>query len=76
MSGSEHFKLFIYLVALGLRCSRQDLIQFATCKLSSGMWDLVPLRGLNLELLHWEYRVLATGPPEKSREHFHIHHFL
>ena len=47
VSGSlNDFKLFIYvfiyLVVPGLSCTRQDLIQFATCKLSCSMWDLVP----------------------------------
>ena len=38
--------------------------------LSCGMWDLVPRQGSNLGPLHWEHRVLATGPPRKS------HHIL
>lgn len=33
---------------------------------SCGLWDLVPRQGWNQELLHWELRVLATGPSGKS----------
>ena len=32
------------------------------------MWDLVPWPGLELRTLHWKCRVLATGPPGKSRK--------
>ena len=34
--------------------------------LSCRMWNLVPHPGLNLGPLHWEHRILATGPPGKS----------
>ena len=30
------------------------------------MWDLVPRPGIELSPRHQEYRVLATGLPEKS----------
>ena len=30
------------------------------------MRDLAPRPGIEPETLHWEYRVLATGPPGKS----------
>ena len=30
------------------------------------MWDLFPWSGIYLGPLHWEHRVLATGPPGKS----------
>ena len=36
--------------------------------LSWSMWDLVPDQGSNLGPLHWELRVLATGPPGKSQQ--------
>ena len=45
------FSLFIYLAALGPSCSMQDLVLD---------------QGSNLGPLHWELRVLATGPPWKS----------
>ena len=45
------FNNYLYLIALGLSCS---------------MWDLVPWPGVEPGSLHWERRVLATGPPEKS----------
>ena len=32
-----------------------------------GMWDPVPQTGI--QLLHWELRVLATGPPGKSKKY-------
>ena len=44
-------KICIYLGVLGL---------------SWGMWGLVPWRGIEPGPLHWEQRVLATGPPGKS----------
>ena len=33
------------------------------------MWDLAPRPGIETHprLLHWEYGVLATGPPGKSQ---------
>ena len=37
----------------------------ATLNLSCGMWDLVPWSGNELRPLHWEFRVLTTGPPGK-----------
>ena len=43
--------LLIYLALLGLSCS---------------MWDLVPRPVVELGPLHWEWGVLATGPPGKS----------
>ena len=36
--------------------------------LSWSMWDLVPDQGSNLGPLHWELRVVATGPPGKSQQ--------
>ena len=41
---------YFYLVALGLSCS---------------MWDLVSWPGIKPGSLHWEWKVLATGPPRK-----------
>ena len=34
---------------------------------SCGILDLVPWTGIKPRPLHWELRVLATGPPEKSQ---------
>ena len=31
------------------------------------MWDLVPQPGIKWGSLHWELRVLVTGPPGKSQ---------
>ena len=50
--------LFIYLTAPALSCSSRIF--------SCNMWDLVPWPGIKLCPLHWELRVLATGPPGKS----------
>ena len=33
---------------------------------SGGIWDLIPWPVVELETLHWECRVLATGPPRSS----------
>ena len=43
--------------------------------LSYRMRDLVPQPGLNLGPLHWEHRVLATGPPGKSLHIFNFTEF-
>ena len=37
---------------------------------SCSMWDLVPWLGIKPGILHWEHRVLATGPSGKSQETF------
>ena len=39
--------------------------------LSCSMGDVVPWSGIKPRPLHWEHRVLATGPPGKS----HMYHF-
>ena len=39
---------------------------------SYGMWDLVPNQRSNLGLLHWDHRVLATGPPGKSQVNYSL----
>ena len=48
-----------------LCCSMQDLLAVA-CELSCSMWDLVPRPWTKAQPLHWEHRVLATGPPRNS----------
>ena len=60
--------LSVYLAARGLSCSTRDL----WCSLQS-VETLVPACGilfpdqeLNPGSLHWELRVLAAGPPQKS----------
>ena len=50
--------VFIYLAAPGLSCSMRDLKLWQVASSSD--------QGLNLAPLHWECRVLATGPPGKS----------
>ena len=60
----------IYLAVLGLSCDMWDL-------LSCGMQGLVPDQGMNLDTLHWEYRVLATGPPVKTPNYSSsLHHIF
>ena len=51
--------LIIYLAALDLinSCGMETL--------GWAMWDLVPWPGIKPSSLHWEYGVLATGPPGK-----------
>ena len=52
-----NLNIFIYLFALGLSCSTRDL----QLHHGGGIW--FPEVGLKPGPLHWEYRVLATGPP-------------
>ena len=63
--------LFIYLFWLNwvlvvacriFSCSTWDLFLVAVC-----MWDLVPQPQIIPVPLHWEHRVLFTGPPGKSQ---------
>ena len=58
-----YFYLF-YLVVPDLSCSTH-IFSCNMGTLSCGMWNLVPWS--NLDPLHWEYRVLATGPLGKIR---------
>ena len=44
----------------------------AATGLSCGMSDRFPDQGLNPGSHHWEYRVLATGPPGKSQEELYF----
>ena len=37
---------------------------------SCSTWDLVPWAGIEPSPLHWEHRVLATGPPGTSKKWF------
>ena len=53
------FSFFLYLAVLGLSFGIQDLL-VAPYRIS------FPDRGSNLDPLHWEHRVLATGSPGKS----------
>ena len=46
-----------YLAVLGLS-SRETF--------SCDVWDLVHCPGIKPRTLHWEHRILATGPPGKS----------
>ena len=50
----------IYLAAPGLSCNMQTL--------SCGKWDLVPWPVIEPKALNWEYRVLTSGLPGKSRK--------
>ena len=58
--------LFVYLVSLGLSCGIQDLLVAARRLLVEACGVLFPAQGSNPGPLHWEIRVLANGPPEKS----------
>ena len=62
---SFYFLKNIYLAAPGLSCPK-SLIFVDTCSLLSwGMWDLIPWPGIQPGPLHWELRILASGPPGK-----------
>ena len=52
-----YFYLCIYLAVLGPSCGMPDL-QLQACGIQ------FPDQGLNLGPLHWEHRILATGPQE------------
>jgi len=57
LHSSSFKRRIIYVAALGLSC---------------GLKDLVPDQGSNPGPLHWEHRVLATGPPGKSQIRHHL----
>ena len=57
------FLFSIYLAAPALQIF--DL-HYSMQTFSCGMWNLVSSQGSNLGPLHWEHRVLATGPPLPS----------
>ena len=66
--------IFLYLVVPGLSCSTGDLqsslwhvgsLVVPWKPHSSGVRGLV-FRSENPSPLHWEHRILATGPPRKS----------
>ena len=71
----------VYLLVSLFDCARSQLrhtgpvIFIETCEsfscgmrtLSCSKWDLVPRSGIKSSPLHWEHRVLATGPPGRSR---------
>ena len=67
--------LSIYLAAPGLSCGTPDLRSLlehagslvVACKLLVGAYEIwFPDQGWNPAPLHWEYRILATGPRRKS----------
>ena len=63
-----YFNKCIYLAALVLSCGMWDLESLLQCveSFSCFMRDLLPQPGMELGPLHWERRVLATGPPGES----------
>ena len=61
--------LLIFLIFIWLHQVFVEICKILNCRirvLSCSMWDLVPWSGVNLGPLHWERRVLDTGPPWKS----------
>ena len=76
------FKIFIWLLQVlvavrkifELQSSLQYVGSFSCGKQtrSCGMWDRVPWRGIKPSPLHWEGRVLATGPPS-GKSLFQLH---
>ena len=63
----KNMYLFIYLAVLGLSCSTASLVA-ASEHLIEAYGIYFPDQGLNLDPpLHWERRVLAAAPPEKSQ---------
>ena len=55
----------IYPEAQGHSCNMWDVLLGPYRIFSCGIWDLVPWPGIEPRPLHWELRVLATGPPGK-----------
>ena len=63
------FNVLSISAAEGLSCGTQDLLVVASGLLVVAcMWIVVPNQGSNPGPLHWEHRVLPTGPPGKSLE--------
>ena len=58
--------LFIYLAAPGLSCGIQDLQLWHAGSIVAACTIQFPDQGSNPGPLHWECRVLPTGPPGKS----------
>ena len=56
---------FWYLFIFGCTGSSKDTTGHVVI-FSCGVWNLVPGQGSNLGPLHWECRVLDTGPSQKS----------
>ena len=58
------FLIFIHLTAHGQinKIPACGIFAVASEFLVEACWSLFPDQGLNLGLLHWEHRVLATGP--------------
>ena len=56
------YSFMMYLSAPGLSCSMQDLPSLLW---PMGSSSLIRLVGSSQSPLHWEHRVLATGPPGK-----------
>ena len=62
-------KIFIFIYVFGCTLSQWRHAELFSCT----MWTVVaacgtesPNQALNLDSLHWEHGVLATGPPGKS----------
>lgn len=47
---------------------KKEISYLAAPGLNCDMWDLVPWQGTEPRPLHWEYEVLAAGPPGKSQK--------
>ena len=57
----------IYMASLGLNCSTWESMVFITAWRIVGACGIkFPDQVLNPDPIHWEHRVLATGPPGKS----------
>ena len=60
--------LFLYLFILFINL--HQVLVTAHGIFSCGMWNLVPWRGIKSRPLHWECRLLATGPPGSPSPRF------
>ena len=55
--------LFIWLHLVFIACTGSSIFCCDMRTFSCNTWDLVPDQGSNLGPLHWDHRVLASGPP-------------
>ena len=64
-AGSFFKKIFSYLCIW-----LYQVFSCGTWTLSCGVWNLVPCPGVEPGALHWECRILVTGPSGKSTDSF------
>ena len=66
VSTATFFQLFLCIWLRRVLVMALRMFSGGMWTLSCGTWDLVPWSGMEPRPLHWEWGVLATGPPGKS----------